>query len=105
MNAVDHFPSTLPRLRWFGAVVEPTSGDTEAIFAGAVRLMRGERIVSTTPKGERVLVSTLSSGRTVVMVGNRHREEFASAFDALLVAYESVGNFNVFWRDCEGRWP
>lgn len=101
MNVIDHFPATLPRLRWFGSVVEPTSGDTDAIFAGAVRLMQGERIVSTTPKGERVLVSMLSSGRTVVLVG-KQRTEHASAFDALLVAYEAIGEFNECWAAFEG---
>jgi hypothetical protein len=102
MNVIDHFPSTLPRLRWYGSPVEPTTGDVDAIFAGAVRLMRSERIVSTTPKGERVLVSMISSGRTVVMVGNRRREEFASAFDALLVAYELIAEFNECWAAFEG---
>lgn len=97
-----HFPASLPRLRWFGSIVEPTSGDVSAIFAGACRLMAGERIESSTPKGERVVVAMTATGRTVVTVGDRIRAEYASAFDALVVAYSEL-DFNDAWADFKGR--
>jgi hypothetical protein len=100
MRTEHHWPANLPRLRWLGEVVEPTSGDVDAIHLGAVRLLRGETIESDTPRGEPVRVVN-EGGRTVVTIGTE-RHEFASAFDALVVAYGAIDEFNLAWPAFSG---
>lgn len=94
--AVVHYPKSLPRLSDHGAPVEPTEGDVLAIHAGAVRLVRGETIESVSRTGERIVIrgSTLTVGEQV--------REFDSSYDALVVAYGAISNFNRAWADFEG---
>lgn len=101
MRTEHHWPAALPRLRWMGEVIEPTTGDVDAISHAAVRLMRGDIIESETPRGERVTVRMQLDGRTTVVIGNT-RQDFACAFDALIVAHNAIDNFNVAWPAFEG---
>lgn len=100
MRTEHHWPASLPRLRDMGHPVEPTSGDVNAIYIASVRLMRGEVIESITVRCEPVRVEMID-GVTFVTVGEQRRG-FQSAFDALLVAYDKIGNFNISWADFEG---
>lgn len=88
-----HFPPSLPRFEWLGSPVDPTRGDVEAIFAGAVRLLRGETIRSSTREG--TLIEIVG---TTVRVGDDVRT-FDSSHDALVWAYSLIDDFNVAWSD------
>lgn len=93
----------LPRLADHGYSVEPTDGDVQAIFAGALRLLRGERIESVDPEMRKVVVEMMSDdypGWTEVSVGSE-QVQFTNAYDALVYAYGRISSFNHSWQDFE----
>ncbi len=92
----EHYPATLPVLRWHGSPVDPTRGDVDAIFAGTVRLVRGETICARGPNGIAIEVRG-----TTVRVGDRVIE-CESSHDALVVAYGEINDFNEAWAAFHG---
>lgn len=87
----EHFPPTLPTLG-----EDVASGDVEAIYTGAVRLLLGETITCTGRNGEHIVIRG-----SVVTVDGEPRE-CGSSHDALVSAYRLIGNFNAAWADFGG---
>jgi hypothetical protein len=89
---------TAPVLTDHGYPCGVTDGDVRAIGTAAARVLRGEMILSVTPKGEQVAIY-MHRGRAAVRIGTGPVLLFDNTLDALVTAYGEISNFNIAWED------